>query len=601
MSKSTTLNQSDSKPDENRDEICGSDQQLFEFDNGMESIDNSTKPLSFAEGSDGQFCESNIIITDRGGLKWQGNLEDLRLAVDRLRLHPGTWSSPGGHCKLFENGEVSMRWYSNNGTLTVKGDKAEEIKQKLLNLDRKTRSETVVDSESPKVINLNSILQSSDANLHMKSRSGSSNTDMTQTKDHSLTSTEFYERNSKSECHTQNIIRKLDSLAEEISIIKENKENKAYAILVLEDVVKDLKMEKQELKRENGELKEQNKNLLQSLTDARAKVLELQEEKSSLLTALKLIQREQVTSAEGRKIEQLEVENKNLRAAARTLQEDIDKTSKGRQEFTETTKQDRGTPKTHDTSKSYVSKNQYQVLCESDQDDDVIFVPATAIEQPEVGQHEDIARDPSTNLQDGKSKHKILLIGDSMIKNIDPHKLSKNSVRKLTFPGKRAEEMANDVQTAHINCFPTEVIIHAGTNNLITDSSKECCENIQHLSNTIKSKFKDARIAISSIINRKDVDLESKIEETNKLLKELCLKQGYTFIDNDNLDATCLNGSKLHLNAKGSALLAVHFIKFLRKGQNPRKSAGDFPKQLQQLGELLRVLMPQTTKKRTRR
>lgn len=46
--------------------------------------------------------------------------------------------------------------------------------------------------------------------------------------------------------------------------------------------------EKQELKHEYGELKEQNKNLLQSLTDARSKVLQLQNEKSSLLTALRL-------------------------------------------------------------------------------------------------------------------------------------------------------------------------------------------------------------------------------------------------------------------------------------------------------------------------
>ena len=70
------------------------------------------------------------------------------------------------------------------------------------------------------------------------------------------------------------------------------------------------------------------------------------------------------------------------------------------------------------------------------------------------------------------------------------------------------------------------------------------------------------------------------MEGTNKLLKKICLKQGYTYIDNDSLDATCLNGSKLHVNAKGSALLAVHFIKFLRSGKNPRRSVGDFPKKV---------------------
>ncbi len=39
------------------------------------------------------------------------------------------------------------------------------------------------------------------------------------------------------------------------------------------------------------ELKEKNKNLFQSLSEVRAKVIELQDERSSLITALKLIQR----------------------------------------------------------------------------------------------------------------------------------------------------------------------------------------------------------------------------------------------------------------------------------------------------------------------
>ena len=108
--------------------------------------------------------------------------------------------------------------------------------------------------------------------------------------------------------------------------------------------------------------------------------------------------------------------------------------------------------------------------------------------------------------------------------------------------------------------------MHAGTNNLITNSSKECCDNIQYLSSTTQNKFKEARIEISGLILRKDVNVALKIQETNELLKEFCMKQDNTFIGNMNLDVTCLDGSKLHLNAKGSALLAVHFIKFLRNG-----------------------------------
>ena len=146
----------------------------------------------------------------------------------------------------------------------------------------------------------------------------------------------------------------------------------------------------------------------------------------------------------------------------------------------------------------------------------------------------------------------------------------------------------------------TEVIIHAGTNNLMTDSSKECFANIRQLSSRIRREFKGTKIAISSLITRKDYDVSAKTQETNELLKELCVKEGFTYIENGNIDASCLNGSNLHLNAKGSALLAVHFIRFLR-GNNTRFSTVGFPKELRQLGELLRIIMPQTSKKLSHR
>jgi DNA-binding ferritin-like protein len=191
----------------------------------------------------------------------------------------------------------------------VKGEKADEIKEKVLNFDRKLSGEVKVYSESPKVAN---ILESTDRNLHSRSRNCSVNNEMTRTNGQSYStntndanynkSPEFYEINSKFENYSQNVTRKLDALAEEISTIKENKENAAYGILILEETVNDVKKEKYELNRENEELKEKNKNLFQSLSEVRAKVIELQDEKLSLITALKLIQRESVLLAEKRKL-----------------------------------------------------------------------------------------------------------------------------------------------------------------------------------------------------------------------------------------------------------------------------------------------------------
>ena len=59
----------------------------------------------------------------------------------------------------------------------------------------------------------------------------------------------------------------------------------------------------------------------------------------------------------------------------------------------------------------------------------------------------------------------ILLIGDSIIKNIDPRKMSRRRTVKICLPGKRAEQITAEVKSIPV-IYPSHVIIHAGTNNL---------------------------------------------------------------------------------------------------------------------------------------
>ena len=51
---------------------------------------------------------------------------------------------------------------------------------------------------------------------------------------------------------------------------------------------------------------------------------------------------------------------------------------------------------------------------------------------------------------------------------------------------------------------------------------------------------------------------------TFESLKSLSVSNNFTFTDNSIIDNSCLNSSKLHLNSKGSSLLAVKFINFVR-------------------------------------
>ena len=106
-------------------------------------------------------------------------------------------------------------------------------------------------------------------------------------------------------------------------------------------------------------------------------------------------------------------------------------------------------------------------------------------------------------------------------------------------------------------------------------------KKIESLILKTKSKFPNAKIGVSGITMRQDIEVELNIIQVNKKLEDLSRKYNISFIDNSSIDSTCLNGGKLHLNPKGSAFLASHFIRFLRGDQQltprpHRSSVQDF-------------------------
>ena len=72
------------------------------------------------------------------------------------------------------------------------------------------------------------------------------------------------------------------------------------------------------------------------------------------------------------------------------------------------------------------------------------------------------------------------------------------------------------------------------------------------------------QIGVSSLTERYDLSAHDKLVEINSKIEELCEINNYTFIHHVNIDRSCLNNSKIHFNAKGSALLSVMFINFIR-------------------------------------
>ena len=68
---------------------------------------------------------------------------------------------------------------------------------------------------------------------------------------------------------------------------------------------------------------------------------------------------------------------------------------------------------------------------------------------------------------------------------------------------------------------------------------KEMGENIQEIV---------PQVVLSSIIKRYDQDYNEEIQSINDKLQRFCTSKGLSYIDNSNIDKSCLKKGKLHLN-----------------------------------------------------
>ena len=68
-------------------------------------------------------------------------------------------------------------------------------------------------------------------------------------------------------------------------------------------------------------------------------------------------------------------------------------------------------------------------------------------------------------------------------------------------------------------------------------------------------------LKLSIIIHRSDYDFEDKLNETNRKLEYVCKGKDMIFINSSNIDNSCLNRNKLHLNKSGTSPLIKDFSK----------------------------------------
>ena len=60
------------------------------------------------------------------------------------------------------------------------------------------------------------------------------------------------------------------------------------------------------------------------------------------------------------------------------------------------------------------------------------------------------------------------------------------------------------------------------------------------------------KLGFSGIVARGDTNKEEDIAITNSRLEKYCKGNEFFFVNNSNIDLSCLNKSNLHLNRKGT-------------------------------------------------
>ena len=117
-------------------------------------------------------------------------------------------------------------------------------------------------------------------------------------------------------------------------------------------------------------------------------------------------------------------------------------------------------------------------------------------------------------------KKTVLVVGDSMVNGIEESKLSNTRhIRVQSIPGDKIEDIHQNLKDLLHEDLET-AIIHADTNNTITDTPQMIVDKLITLKRNIEGSLPKCRVIISKLIVRTDnTKANTTIRKTNRLIK----------------------------------------------------------------------------------
>lgn len=162
---------------------------------------------------------------------------------------------------------------------------------------------------------------------------------------------------------------------------------------------------------------------------------------------------------------------------------------------------------------------------------------------------------PEKPQPDNVSEPEILIIGDSLIRNLQQYTESKPNIMTNCMPGARIQNLSKHLAT--LQNLPPTVILHIGTNNLMSSRTpNDIMRPLWYTIEAAQKKFKDTIWIVNGIIHRRDIPA-LYIESVNEAIQFMCDNLHVVYRDpNKEVTARGLGRDGLHLNQLGDHQLA---------------------------------------------
>ena len=371
-------------------------------DNG--SLENTSVELFSIKHDDPELENERLI--------WTSDLKTLKKFVEGTIQQHGKWSSPGGATETFksDNNRLTITWYrGKQSTLVFQGKDGPLLKEQLVNLFQRNEAQKPID-DADSLLSNSTALQSGGQGRKQQVMAAGEGSGLDNCGCNGLSCELFAE---------------MEGIKLQLVILQKQVEANTRSLssnLQSEETIISEELQPLELAR----LRNENRALTQRLSDLENSYESLKREARSILD-----------------------ENKSLVTALRLLNNEIDKGNK--HSIPEINKDDLHTddrPSWEVDGTTLTTNNRFSVLsnCETVDEENVTTngtILTTNNRLPVQGNRETIDKEnestrsqPKKGAKSRTQPESVLIIGDSLIKNIDSQKLTKKTVDKRMYSAK---------------------------------------------------------------------------------------------------------------------------------------------------------------------